>query len=292
MSSPSFVPITVECIVQAPLSRVWDVLTKPEHIQKWNAASEDWHCPYAENDLRNEGRFMYRMAARDGSMAFDFAGTYTDVEPYSHYAYVMEDGRTVQIQLTPLEEGVHVKEIFDAEQQNSPELQKQGWQAILNNFKKQAETADITNRMYFEIRVQAPPELVHRKMIDAETYMQWTYVFNETSHFQGDWNTGSSILFLGIDSNGEKGGMVSRIVENIPARRVIIEHLGLVKGDTQITSGPEVEGWAGALEQYIFTPVGNACLLNISLDANEEFKSYFENTWPKALQVLKEICEK
>ncbi len=131
--------ITIETHVRAPIEKVWHDFTDPESVKAWNAASSDWHTPKAENDLREGGSFMYRMEAKDGSTGFDFRGTYTEVIPQERIAYTMEDGRTVIAIFTPEEDGVHIVETFDPETENSPEMQRQGWQSILDNFKAYAE---------------------------------------------------------------------------------------------------------------------------------------------------------
>lgn len=131
--------ITVEAAINAPVSQVWQLWINPEHITQWNAASDDWHSPSAQNDLRVGGAFTYRMEARDGSFGFDFGGVYDDVQPYERIAYTMEDGRKAVIIFTQEGENTKVTETFDPETQNSLELQQQGWQAILDNFKRYAE---------------------------------------------------------------------------------------------------------------------------------------------------------
>ncbi len=131
--------ITVQATVQAPIEKVWQCWTEPAHIMQWNNASDDWHTPHAENDLHVGGRFTSSMAARDGSMAFDFGGTYTQVAKHQHIAYTMDDGRQVDIAFSATQAGIHIVERFEAEGTNSIELQQNGWQAILNNFKKHVE---------------------------------------------------------------------------------------------------------------------------------------------------------
>ena len=132
--------ITVENTVAAPVEKVWKFWTAPEHITKWNNASPDWHTPRAENDLRTGGKFLSRMEARDGSQGFDFNGTYDQVKLNKEIAYTMEDGRKVNISFEEMGNATKVTETFDAETTNSLELQKGGWQAILDNFKKYTET--------------------------------------------------------------------------------------------------------------------------------------------------------
>lgn len=132
--------INVETVVNAPLATVWDSFTDPEAIKAWNSASPDWHTPRAENDLRVGGTFTSRMEAVDGSEGFDFTGTYAEVIPRARIAYVMSDGRTVEIDFTETEDGVHIVETFDPESENPHELQRTGWQSILDNFKKYTES--------------------------------------------------------------------------------------------------------------------------------------------------------
>ncbi|MFN0189256.1 MAG: SRPBCC domain-containing protein [Bacteroidia bacterium] len=117
-------------------------------------------------------------------------------------------------------------------------------------------------------------------------------MFNPTSTFEGSWNKGGKILFVGVDDKGEKGRMVSKIVENMPNRFVSIQHYGLVKGDKEITVGPEVEKWANGLENYTYEERGGTTLVTVDLDTTEDFVDYMNNAYPKALDKLKEICEK
>ncbi len=132
--------ITVESIINAPIEKVWECWTKPEHITQWSFASDDWHTPRAENDLREGGNFNSRMEAKDGSMGFDFAGVYDVVRKNDYIEYTMGDGRKVNITFSSLDDKTKVVESFEAENTNSVEMQKGGWQAILDNFKKYTES--------------------------------------------------------------------------------------------------------------------------------------------------------
>lgn len=131
--------IAVQTTVRAPLEMVWSYWTEPQHIQAWNAASDDWHTPHATNDVRVGGQFTARMEAKDKSVGFDFAGTYTDVVPRARLAYTMGDGRKVEITFDETADGVNVVESFDAEEMNPVEMQRAGWQAILDRFKTYTE---------------------------------------------------------------------------------------------------------------------------------------------------------
>ncbi len=126
--------------ILAPVDLVWECWTKPEHITQWNFAANSWHCPNAVNDLRPQGEFSWRMEAKDGSMGFDFKGTYTEVIKPEHIASVMEDGRKSDIAFLQQEEHILAVQTFEPEDENNAELQRQGWQLILNNFKAYAES--------------------------------------------------------------------------------------------------------------------------------------------------------
>lgn len=130
--------ITVETVVNAPVEKAWECFTGPAHIVQWNHASDDWHCPRAENDLTPGGTFNFRMEARDGSQGFDFAGTNEVVEPPRRIVYEF-GGRRAEATFAPEGAQTRVTVSFDPEQENPPEMQRQGWQAILDNFKKHAE---------------------------------------------------------------------------------------------------------------------------------------------------------
>lgn len=281
--------ITVEATVNAPVEKVWDFWTDPRHIIHWGKASEDWHTSYAENDLRPGGKFLSRMEARDGSFGFDFEGVYDVVETHKRILYTMGDGRKVEVTFTANGDQTKVVETFEAENTNSIEMQREGWQAIMDNFRKHAESSP--DLLHFEIFINANADKVYKALTDEKHYSEWTAPFNPSSHYKGSWEKGSEIRFIGIDENGDEGGMISRIKENIPNKFISIEHLGMIEKGKEITSGPEVEGWAGALENYTFKENNGKTTLLVDLDSNEQFKSYFEETFPKALNKLKEICE-
>ena len=131
--------ITVSNTVNAPVDKVWEYWTRPEHITKWNHASDDWHTPWAKNDPWTGGGFSARMEAKDGSFGFEFAGVYDLVKDKEYIEYTMGDGRKVKIDFTGSGNTTKVVESFDAEETNSVEMQRGGWQAILDNFKKYVE---------------------------------------------------------------------------------------------------------------------------------------------------------
>jgi uncharacterized protein YndB with AHSA1/START domain len=131
--------ITVSTTINAPIEKVWSAWTTPEDICNWNAATDEWHTPHATNDLRVNGTFSYRMEAKDGSMGFDLNGTYSAVEHHERIEHFFEDGREITTHFNSNGDTTEVTETFDAETMNPVELQQQGWQAILDNFKRYVE---------------------------------------------------------------------------------------------------------------------------------------------------------
>lgn len=139
MESDKKTDITIETTVKVPVETTWKLWTRPEHITKWSHASDDWHTTKAENDLRKGGKFVSRMEAKDGSMGFDFSGVYDNVIPNTRITYTLEDDRKVDILFEDNGEETHITQTFEAENENPVEMQRDGWQAIMNNFKKYAE---------------------------------------------------------------------------------------------------------------------------------------------------------
>lgn len=137
--------ITIETVVHAPIEQVWEFWTKPEHIINWAFASDDWEAPHAENDLTVGGKFKTVMSAKDKSVNFDFTGVYTAIEKKKLIEYTIGDGRHVSVEFSETPQGVKIIETFDPENENSEELQRAGWNAILENFKKYAESLVVNN---------------------------------------------------------------------------------------------------------------------------------------------------
>ena len=150
-------------------------------------------------------------------------------------------------------------------------------------------------KLQFKISVNTSVNKVYDIMLgisNKSSYELWTALFNPTSTYEGSWTKGSKILFVGTDDKGEKGGMVSEIFDNIPNKFISIRHYGLVKSDVEITEGPEVEKWANGFENYTFEENNGTTTITVDLDTTEDFLVYMNETYPKALDKLKEICEK
>ncbi len=152
----------------------------------------------------------------------------------------------------------------------------------------------MLDKLQFKVRINAPVAKVYDCMLglsDKSNYEGWTAMFNPTSTYEGNWNKGSKMLFVGTDEHGEKGGMVSEIADNIPNRFVSIRHKGMLVGGNEITEGPDVEKWAGGLENYSFEEKTGVTEVTVELDITPDFADYMNETYPKALDKLKEVCE-
>ena len=131
--------ITIHVTISAGIQKVWNYYTQPEHITKWNFASPDWHCPSASNDMRIGGKYTARMEAKDGSFGFEFEATYSEITENQKFVYIMPDGREVSVSMNEDNHLTNITVCFDAETENPVDLQRAGWQAILNNFKNYVE---------------------------------------------------------------------------------------------------------------------------------------------------------
>lgn len=150
-------------------------------------------------------------------------------------------------------------------------------------------------KLQFKKEINASAQKVYETMLglkDKSTYEYWTATFNPTSTYEGNWEKGSKIRFVGVDENGKKGGMASEIVEHQPANFVSIRHYGFLDGDIEITTGEQVEKWAGGHENYSFQENNGITTLTVDMDTIEEYLEYFNDIYPKALDKLKEISEK
>jgi len=149
-------------------------------------------------------------------------------------------------------------------------------------------------KVHFSIDINAPKEKVWDTMLSDATYREWTVVFNPGgSYFEGSWDKGSKMHFLGPDEKGKLGGMVSMIEENNPNEFISIKHIGMLKEDgSEDLTSDEVKKWAGGHENYTFEEKDGVTTVKVDLDTTDEFKEYFEESWPKALQKLKELAEK
>lgn len=149
-------------------------------------------------------------------------------------------------------------------------------------------------KLQFKIEINAPVAKVYNLMLgldNKESHEEWTAAFNPTSTYEGSWNKGSKIIFVGTAKDGKRGGMIAEIAENIPNQFVSIHHRGILDDDQEITTGEMVELWASGFENYTFEDLGNSSFVTIDVDIPEEYLEYMNSVWPKALARLKELAE-
>jgi len=145
-------------------------------------------------------------------------------------------------------------------------------------------------RMRFKTEIDAPVNKVFNTMLGRDTFREWTSVFNPTSDFEGSWEKGARILFVGTNKEGRREGMAGIIKEHEPDKYVSIEYTGVIDGDEEITSGPEINSWVGTQENYSFEEKNGKTTVTVDIDIDDQMRDYFRETYPKALQKLKEIC--
>jgi uncharacterized protein YndB with AHSA1/START domain len=145
--------------------------------------------------------------------------------------------------------------------------------------------------LQYHIDINAPVSKVFQLMIDDNAYRLWTSVFCGTSYFEGQWKKGEKMYFIGLDDQGNKGGMVAQIADVIPDKFISIQHYGILDGETEITEGPQVEAWKNVFENYTFSENSGQTRVTVDVATVDEYLDFFNDKWPKALDVLKEICE-
>lgn len=146
-------------------------------------------------------------------------------------------------------------------------------------------------KLSYSIDINAPADKVYKTMLAPKTYSQWTAEFGENSRYEGSWDKGAKILFIGTAEGEKREGMISEIAENTPNEFVSIRHYGVLDGDDEITEGPKVDEWANSFENYRFVEKDGVTTVLVDVDTNEKYLDFFDKTWPKALNKLKEICE-
>lgn len=149
-------------------------------------------------------------------------------------------------------------------------------------------------KMTYSVKINKDADSVYRMMLgldDVHTYNHWTAAFNPTSTFAGNWETGSRIHFVGTNAEGKQEGMVTDVKANDPGKFVSLQHIGVLKDGKEVTSGPEVEGWAGSMEEYRFTEQDGVTTVSVDVDVNEKYLDYFNETYPKALERLRDMAE-
>lgn len=202
--------IMVEVTINAPIEKVWEYWTKPEHIIKWNFASDDWHCPFAKNELKEGGKFCYTMSSKDGNMSFDFEGEYNLIIDQKKIIYTIADGRKVKIDFFDFVNKTKLLEIFEAESEHTLELQQKGWQSILDNFKLYVESSTnstskivvpIVPCLWFDKEAEQAAKF-YTSIFSNSKIDNISYYTNEGKEIHGQ--QAGSVLTVEFQINGQK----------------------------------------------------------------------------------------
>lgn len=298
-------PIVISADVLASANDTWNFFTHAKHVIRWNHASDDWHSVSARNDVREGGKFLFRMEAKNGSFGFDFSGVYERIEKPARLQYRLDDGRMVDVRFEPAtnpatnthetSEATNVTISFDPEASHSIAMQREGWQAILNNFKAYAQLhAEKRWEVFlFEITINAPPRTVYEAVTDKELFSCWTRVFHPSSLYEGSWDAGAKILFLGLDAQGCPEGLSAVVTDNIPHSLIALRYVGVVSAGAETTTSEDALAWRDARERYVFRSAqgGKATELLVDTDVLAGDCENFQAKWNEALAELKKICE-
>ena len=222
------------------------------------------------------------MEAKDGSFGFDFEAIYDEIKAGEGFTYSFGD-RKATVEFNSVGNQTEIKIVFDPENDNPIEMQKGGWQAILNSFKSYVENLKLEfKKVSFSIQINASKQKVWEALWSEANYGQWTSVFGEGNKAISDWNEGSKIQFVANDG----GGLFSIIEKNVINEQIIFKHLGELKNGEEIPNE-----WSGAREKYFLEEINGTTTLRVEMDTKEECTDYFNDAFPKALQIIKQISE-
>ncbi|MCH7409433.1 SRPBCC domain-containing protein [Belliella sp. DSM 111904] len=287
-------PIEVRTAIKSNLEQVWNAWIDPKHIVNWNFASDTWHCPAAQLELKKGGRFTYTMAAKDGSMAFDFSGVFEQVQEMKILTFKLDDGRAVEVEFQQDGEEVLLIERFEPEQLNDVDLQKSGWQAIVDNFRiyVQGLSEDEKVEISIETQIDAPKSTVFEVMLADKTYREWVSAFHPGSYFIGSWDkVGGELLFVGPNEQGEDSGMIAEVLEYAYGEKVTLIYTGLFSKGKRIFEGKAVDTWKGGKESYALIEMNGITHLTVKSEIPSAYAASFEQSWEQALDILKRLCE-
>jgi uncharacterized protein YndB with AHSA1/START domain len=282
--------ISISQNIKASPSQVFESYLNPKDNQRWQNAGGGWSTGFVNIDAQNGGRFEAEFKAADGVNDFVFGGTFDQIIPNQKINYTMDDGRKSEVlfeEISPNQTKVSIN--FEAENQNSAELQQQGWNQILVNFKTFVERkVNPKNAILVKnIEIKTSKEKVWETLLDQQSYQKWTAIFCEGSYYEGEMKLNNKIWFL---SPG-KSGLSSLVKVLIPGFQVSFEHLGAVKNGVEDFESPEFLGWKGARETYTLTEKNGITNLEIYQDLTKTELEMFDKMWDKSLQKIKELSE-
>lgn len=282
--------ITITTTIQAPIHTVFESYLSPADNLRWNTAGEGWTVSHTTINPVIGGTYSIGFKSPDGANDFDFGGVYTNIIPDQLITSILDDGRHVKVLFEEKDNEAIVTIEFDAEQENSLELQEQGWGKILTHFKQFIERkSKPTHRSILKtIDIHASVEKVWDVLLQDQSYRQWTKVFDEDSYYEGEMKYQGKIKFL----SSHNGGLASNVHVYIPYYQISFEHLGVIIDGVEDFDNPQFADWKGARETYTLTPQGSSTHLEIYVELTQEEYEYMSNLWDQALIKIKDLAEK
>ncbi len=278
--------IEIEVLIKNSLDKVWEYWTGQPFISQWYSASDDWWTPWVNQNFQVDQGFVYRMEARDGSMGFDFSGVFTEIVDHEKIVYVLEDGRKVLTTFEERDGRILLKQAFDAEDQNSAQMQKDGWQAILNHFKSFCEGDQI--EMSFRTVLGTNPNRVWEYLTLPRLYEEWAIAFSEQPKFVGQWVEGGTIDFIDF----QEGGTRVQLDKVKPFEKLYMTHIAMIDGQAGIVEDhPEAPTWVGTKENYDLELVGKETILTIHIMCHPKYVDYLRNSWEKAVKLMTHVIK-
>ena len=277
--------ITIKKTINAPLELVYNSYINPKDNIRWNTAGDGWTTSYATINAVTGGSYDVGYRSPDGLHNFPLAGNYLEVIPNSKITSIMGD-RKVNVDFVSVNSDTEVTITFDAENENSMELQSKGWGNILNNFATHVEKKAKSDYEVIDINttVDASPKAIWNALLDQNNYKQWTAPFTEGSYYEGRIEFGEIIKFY----SPAHGYLKSEVVVCIPEYQISFKHLGFYSQQDVL----EGEDWKNNRETYTINQEGNTTTLNIYQEMTKKEYEFFAPMWTKALEILKSIAEK
>jgi len=278
--------ITVSIEINERLDLVWEKFTRADHIVNWYFASPSWHAPSANVDFVDGGMFSIRMEAWDKSFGFDYKGKFQRITPMKSIQYILEDQREVLTSFTEYESAVKITQTFESEDANNLELQKQGWQATLESFKRYVETDFLIFESHIDIH--ASQEVIWDSITQLEKYQIWTKAFSENAIFHGQWRQGETLDFI----TPNRGGTRVLVDALIPNNSIHLVHTAVITPDNQSDStSPSAKPWVNTIENYELINKDNIVTFVAHIECHRSFYDFMKSSWDKALVDLKSYNE-
>ena len=278
--------ISISVTIKSDIHTVWKSFTETKHIVNWYFASPDWHAPTAEHDFNNGGKFSIRMEAWDESFGFDYTGTYDKIVDFKEVVYTLDDGRKVDTSFMQTGDEIVVSQDFQADEGIDVEMQRMGWQGILNQLKKYVESKTVVFEV--EADINASADTVWDCLTKNEIYKKWSKAFSPNSEFKGDWDKGKHIDYIDIGKGGTRA-----LVEGVELNKFIQQrHIATITAENEIdTKSDSAKHWIGTIENYTLKDIGGAIRFTVHIECHEQFREFIESSWNTAILDFKRVCE-